>query len=135
MLSRQLAAALAAIAAWTLFRAGALAQPPQSPPDPTEEHLEGTGSGFVLTSGGYVVTNHHVVEGATSLGVLIPGKEKAVVAKVVVDDPEDDLAIVKVDGPLGNPPIAFADPRQVKVGEDVFVLGYPRAQFLGETVR
>src|SRR4051812_37986175 len=109
------------------------AAPKQAAED--EERLDSTGSGFILTSSGYVVTNRHVIAGATTLGVQIPGREKAVAAKVIVEDAANDLAILKVEGPLGNAPIAFAEPKEVKVGQDLVVLGYPLGFSLGQTVR
>jgi hypothetical protein len=133
MFSRHRAAVVASIVVWS-STIGIGAQQP-APYDPTKERLASTGSGFILTSSGYIVTNHHVVAGATALNVQIPGREKAVLAKLAVDDPQDDLAIVKVDGPLGNPPIAFADSAQIKIGQDVFALGYPLGLRLGQTVR
>ncbi|HEV3139279.1 MAG TPA: trypsin-like peptidase domain-containing protein, partial [Vicinamibacterales bacterium] len=133
MFSRHLVAAAASIAVLGAFNGSIHAL--QERIDPTKEHLDSTGSGFILTSSGYIVTNHHVIAGATLLGVQIPGREKAVPAKVVVDDPEDDLAIVKIDGPLGNSPIAFADAAQVRMGQDIVALGYPLGFELGQTVR
>jgi hypothetical protein len=137
MFSKRFLAGVAAAAVSCLCAAVLGAQPPaardQSADD--KEHLDSTGSGFILTNSGYIATNHHVIAGATTLGVHIPGQEKPVPARVVADDPDNDLAIVKVDGPVGNAPIAFVEPKDVKVGQDVVVFGYPLGFTLGQTVR
>ena len=134
MLFRQLRAATAGVCLSALITAAPAAGQDRLAEE-EKERLAATGSGFILTSNGYIVTNHHVVADATKLGVQIPGQDKAIVAKVVVDDPEDDLAIVKIEGQIGNPPIALADPSQIRVGQDVMVLGYPLGFMLGQTVR
>src|SRR5258708_32421147 len=127
MFSRHLAAAVASIVVWSSvsgIRAQQRHQQQQEQRADEKEHLDSSGSGFILTSSGYIATNHHVVAGATTLAVLIPGRDKPVAATVLVDNPEDDLAIIKVDTtPLGNTPISFAAAAQVKVGQDALVLG------------
>src|SRR5579862_1100760 len=100
MFSRRFLAAAMSISVLTPVAAGLRAQ--QQMPAEDKEHLDSTGSGFILSNSGYIVTNHHVVDGATSLAIQVPGREKAIAVKVVAEDTENDLAIVKADVPLGN---------------------------------
>ena len=82
----------------------------------------GSGSGFVVDSTGYILTNAHVVEGETDLTVVLDGGIRTL-GKVVIQDPERDIALVKID--RGQQPIlrfAAANPR---IGEEVVALGYP----------
>ena len=129
---RRLAYAAAGLAIGALPLRAQQAQPPKEP-----EFMLYTGTGFVLTSSGYIATNNHVVAGNTKLEVRIPGQSQRVPATVVARDAERDLATIKaeVPTPLGNTPISFADPTQVRLGQDTFVLGFPLPDNLGASVR
>ena len=81
------------------------------------------GSGFIINPAGYIVTNNHVVEGATDIRVKIDdGREMA--AKVVGRDPKTDLALLKVEA-TGLPVIPLGDSSQLLVGEQVMAIGNP----------
>jgi serine protease Do len=81
------------------------------------------GSGFIINSAGYIVTNNHVVEGATEIRVKIDdGRELP--GKVVGRDPRTDLALLKVDA-TGLPVIPLGDSSQLQVGEQVMAIGNP----------
>src|SRR2546427_1024488 len=81
------------------------------------------GSGFIVNADGYVVTNNHVVDGATEIKVtLADGRELA--AKVLGRDPKTDLALLKIDA-TGLPLIALGDSTQLQVGEPVMAIGNP----------
>ena len=83
----------------------------------------GSGTGFVADPAGYILTNAHVVEGATSVTVVLDGGFRTT-GKVVARDPERDIALVKID--RGQQPILrFAT--GVRIGEEVIALGYPFA--------
>jgi serine protease Do len=83
----------------------------------------GLGSGFVVNADGYVVTNNHVVDGATEIRVkLADGRELA--GRVVGRDPRTDLALLKVDA-HGLPTIPLGDSAALKVGEPVMAIGNP----------
>jgi serine protease Do len=85
----------------------------------------GEGSGFVYDTAGHIVTNAHVVHGADQLDVTFPdGTVES--AQVVGQDPNSDLAVVKVDKlPKGADPLALADMSQLAVGQTVVAIGNP----------
>jgi len=125
---------------------GQLAGPVTKPPENLEELYErsspgtvsilvevnqngmvggGAGSGFVLTDNGYVVTNHHVIAGATNIVVRF-FNDTDVPARVVGDDPNSDLAILLVQQlPEGTYPLPLGDSSQVRVGDAVVAIGTP----------
>ena len=83
------------------------------------------GSGFVYDSKGDVVTNQHVVDGATSITVTF-ADGKTASAKVVGTDPSTDVAVIKVDTPKSElHPLTFADSGAVQVGDGVVAIGSP----------
>ncbi|KUG02674.1 serine protease, degp/htra, do-like [hydrocarbon metagenome] len=85
---------------------------------------ESTGSGVILDSQGYIVTNNHVVEGADTLTVtLADGNEEQ--AEVVGADPQTDLAVIKVKVDNRVTPIRFGDSDQLAVGQEVIAIGNP----------
>ena len=82
-----------------------------------------SGSGFILTSDGYVVTNNHVVEGATSVTVkLYNGDEYD--AEVIGTDEMNDVALLKIDA-TGLQAVTIGDSDQIEVGEEVIAIGNP----------
>jgi serine protease DegQ len=88
------------------------------------------GSGVIVSPEGYVLTNHHVIESADEIEVLLSDGRRAS-AKVVGSDPETDLAVVKVDL-KGLPSIVFGRPENAKVGDVVLAIGNPFG--VGQTV-
>ncbi|MEB3204031.1 MAG: trypsin-like peptidase domain-containing protein [Candidatus Sericytochromatia bacterium] len=84
---------------------------------------KGVGSGFVLEADGYIVTNHHVIAGATKLRVTMTDGRK-LEGKVIGQDPSTDLALVKVDA-KGLPTLPLTDPATLRVGERVIAIGSP----------
>ena len=83
----------------------------------------GLGSGFVVNPDGYVVTNNHVVDGATEISVkLADGREFP--GRVVGRDPRTDIALLKVEA-RGLPTIHLGDSAALKVGEPVMAIGNP----------
>jgi len=81
----------------------------------------GLGSGVIISTDGYVVTNNHVIQGA--------GRE--LTAKVIGRDPQTDIAVVKVDA-TDLPAVTFADSSRIEVGDRVLAIGNPFG--IGETV-
>lgn len=91
---------------------------------------EAVGSGNILTSDGYIVTNDHVVQGFTNFTVRL-SNGATYTAKLIGEAPSDDLAVIKISA-TGLTPIAFADSSQVQVGEFAIAIGNPLN--LGESV-
>jgi len=80
------------------------------------------GTGMVLTSDGQVLTNNHVVAGATSLmGAVVGGKSYT--AKVLGTDPTDDIALIKLEGASGLMPIRTGDPAKLATGDAIVAVG------------
>jgi S1-C subfamily serine protease len=86
-------------------------------------HPTGSGSGFLFTPDGLIVTNSHVVHRAQSLGVRLPdGRESE--ADVIGDDPATDLAVLRISGgPF--PWVGLADSSRVRVGQVAIAVGNP----------
>jgi putative serine protease PepD len=89
------------------------------------QESQAEGSGFVIDGDGHIVTNQHVVDGATSITVTF-ADGKTASAKVVGTDPSTDVAVIKVDAdPSQLHPLAFADSNAVQVGDGVVAIGSP----------
>jgi putative serine protease PepD len=84
------------------------------------------GSGVVMTTDGYIVTNNHVVATAEGNTVRVTfSNGKTATAAIVGTDPTNDLAVVKANGVSGLTPAMFADSDQVQVGDTVLAIGSP----------
>lgn len=91
---------------------------------------DGLGSGVIVSTDGYVLTNNHVVNGADVIKItLADGRELP--AKVVGTDPKSDLAVIKVEA-KDLPAITFTDSDKVEVGDRVLAIGNPFG--IGQTV-
>ena len=84
---------------------------------------QSTGSGFILTENGYVVTNAHVVEGANTIKVSIPSGE-SYEAKLVGSDSTNDVAVLKVEAE-GLSPVTIGSSEALIVGDQVVAIGNP----------
>ena len=84
---------------------------------------EGVGTGIVLTADGQILTNAHVIEGATQVRVRLFGERNPRPAKVLASDPGRDLTLLAVDV-TGLTPATLADPTNVRVGDEVLAIGY-----------
>ncbi|MEM6928988.1 MAG: trypsin-like peptidase domain-containing protein [Myxococcota bacterium] len=93
---------------------------------------EGLGSGVIVRGDGIVVTNNHVIEGATSVTVTLPdGSDHR--ADVVGSDPSSDLAVLRIVNPPGElPALPFGDSAALRLGEVVLAVGNPFG--IGQTV-
>src|SRR5690606_10899388 len=81
----------------------------------SEERPRGVGSGFIITSDGFVLTNAHVIDGADEVYVTLTDKRE-LKAKVVGVDKRTDVAVVKIEAP-GLPTMRIGDVGKLKVGE------------------
>jgi S1-C subfamily serine protease len=115
-------------AAGVVFIKSQVVQRTQSPFDfglPQEQQGEATGSGFVIDRDGTIVTNAHVVNGATKVTVTFQN-DKTVDAKVLGKDESTDLAVLKVDPEgLSLTPLQLGTSRTVQVGDPTVAIGNP----------
>ena len=102
----------------------------QLPDDAAAQRASNLGSGVVVNAGGYVLTNHHVVEGADEIEVALHDGKK-LLARVVGGDPETDLAVLRVSAD-NLPAISFGSSDALRVGDVVLAIGNPFT--LGHTV-
>lgn len=111
---------------------------PEEKSDP--DAWKGNGSGFFLNPNGYIATNYHVVEGTTALQANFTrnGKTESYPATVVVTDPQNDLAIIKIDDKSfkgeGTLPYGLMT-RTKDTGSEVFAMGFPIADVMGSEVK
>ena len=96
-----------------------------------KRELKGIGTGMIMNSDGYILTNDHVVGGATQLQVILSnGKQYG--AKIVGTDTRTDLAVIRISVDEKLPSVTFGDSDKVEVGEWVVAIGHPRG--LDQTV-
>ena len=96
------------------------------------QRRRGTGSGFIISPDGYIMTNNHVVEGATKVTVRLLDKRQFE-AKVVGRDPQTDVAIIKIDA-RDLPSATLGNSDQVRIGEWVLAVGNPLGEAFSFTV-
>jgi len=98
-------------------------RPPQQQAPQAQEQNRGTGSGFILDSSGFILTNAHAVEGATNIYVTLTDKREFK-AKLIGSDPRTDVALVKIES-KDLPKLPIGDSSKVRVGEWVLAIGSP----------
>lgn len=92
-------------------------------PQPESPSSVATGSGVILTADGYIVTNNHVIEEATSVRVTL-NDNRSFTAKVIGTDPQTDLALIKIDA-ADLPFLKVGNSDETKVGQWVLAVGNP----------
>jgi S1-C subfamily serine protease len=95
----------------------------QRPGSPEGREAQGSGSGFVFTPDGLILTNSHVAGGATRIDVTLPDGQRFD-ADLIGDDPHTDLAVIKVSGPT-LPTAGLGNSRGVRVGQIAIAIGNP----------
>ncbi|MBI5016126.1 MAG: Do family serine endopeptidase [Deltaproteobacteria bacterium] len=96
-----------------------------------EREQRGLGTGMIIDAEGHILTNNHVVAGATKIQILLASGEEYP-GKVVGTDPKTDLAVVKIAATGSLPHVTFGDSDTIEVGEWVVAIGHPRG--LDQTV-
>jgi S1-C subfamily serine protease len=92
---------------------------------PTRETQQALGSGFVIDKAGHILTNEHVIQGASKVQVSFSGQD-AIRATVVGKDPSTDVAVLKIDAHArALTPLPFGDSDAVQVGDQVVAIGNP----------
>lgn len=97
-----------------------------------DEVVSGTGTGFVVSSSGFLITCHHVVEDATSVEVILNGKSH--LGQVIAIDKDQDLALVEIEA-NNLPFVSLADSGRVRLAEDVRAIGFPLTDLLGQGLK
>jgi serine protease Do len=90
---------------------------------PREQRQHALGSGVIVSSDGYIVTNNHVIAKATDVEVMLTDK-RTFKAKVIGQDPRTDVAVIKIDG-KNLPTVPWGDSNSLKVGNIVMAFGNP----------
>ncbi len=96
--------------------------------------VEGAGTGMIVTPGGEVLTNNHVVAGSSIVSVSLYGQTLTRPAKVIGTDPSKDLALVQMQGVSGLPTVTFGNSSALLVGDSVLAIGNALALAGGPTV-
>ncbi len=86
---------------------------------------EGIGSGFIVSEDGYIVTNEHVVNGATRINIALKNSEDKIPAEIVWKDYSLDLAVIKIDTDMELQPIPLGDSDQIRQGDWAIAIGNP----------
>ena len=92
-------------------------------PGEAQRDSQSLGSGFIISKDGYILTNHHVIDGADEVIVRLANREEYV-AKIIGSDKASDIAVLKVDA-KNLPVLKFGDSDSLKVGEWVLAIGSP----------
>ncbi|OWK73806.1 protease [Flavobacteriaceae bacterium JJC] len=98
-------------------------QPKQQQQQPPKDMPSGMGSGVIISPDGYIISNNHVIAGATKLEVVLSNK-KSYIANLVGTDPTTDIALLKIEE-KGLPYLNFANSDNVEVGQWVLAVGNP----------
>ena len=94
---------------------------------PKKENNIKTGSGFSITSNGYIITNHHVIADSSKITVVKDGMEYP--ATVAISDMSNDIAILKIS--RKTVPLSLITSRKAKIGSNVYSMGFPNVQLQG----
>lgn len=91
---------------------------------PESRYEKGIGTGFIISADGYIITNQHVINNADQVTVKLTGKKQSLPARVVGQDYELDLAVLKIEG-QGYPTLPMGDSDKMRVGDWVVAIGQP----------
>jgi len=91
---------------------------------PQDRYETGIGTGFIISQDGYIITNQHVIDNATTVTVTLAGKDDKIPATVVGQDYDLDLAVLKISG-SNYPTLPLGDSDKMRVGDGVIAIGEP----------
>ena len=99
----------------------------QAPQRPREQVVQAAGTGFIIDQAGYILTNNHVVEGATKIAVSLYGEDAEYAARIVGRDPLTDSALIELTEKPDHalPAVKFGDSTQIQAGDFVVAIGNP----------
>ena len=98
--------------------------PYRGQPMPSERLQRGLGSGVIVSSNGFIITNNHVVDGADTIEVELTHSKKKYSAEVVGADPGTDIAVLKIEA-VDLPAVTFTDSDKIEIGDIVMAIGNP----------
>ncbi|MFX4262532.1 S1C family serine protease [Pelotomaculum propionicicum] len=90
-----------------------------------QQESHGLGSGFIISTDGYILTNEHVIEGVSQIEVTLSNTEKSYPARLVGSDKDLDLAVLKIDADSDLPTVTLGDSNSIRVGDWVVAIGNP----------
>lgn len=90
-----------------------------------QQESHGLGSGFIISTDGYILTNEHVIEGVSQIEVTLSNPEKSYPARLVGSDKDLDLAVLKIDADNELPTLTLGDSDSIRVGDWVVAIGNP----------
>ena len=97
----------------------------------TEKKINGSGTGFIITRDGYILTCYHVIKDANEIKISTGGNIYS--AKLIRKDANNDLALLKINGSFQA--IAFSSKRSARMGQEVFTIGYPNPSLQGVSAK
>lgn len=90
---------------------------------------EGAGTGMIVSSDGYILTNKHVIDGADKVTVVLPDGKTYENVKVLGSDPLNDVAFLKISNVSGLPAIVMGDSKTIRIGQSVVAIGNALGQY------
>jgi S1-C subfamily serine protease len=92
-----------------------------------------TGTGFVISKDGYMITNYHVINESNNISVVL--KDKEIKAKLITKDKANDIAVIKINVDEEFIPIPISKTTLLNIGDEVFTLGYPLVDVQGKNLK
>ena len=98
---------------------------PGAPSQMPDRMMQSLGSGVIVDSKGYIITNNHVIESATKIKVSVGDSHEEYIASVIGSDPVADIAVIKIEGSRPFPYAKIGNSQSMKVGDWVVAIGSP----------
>ncbi|MCK4358417.1 MAG: tetratricopeptide repeat protein [Candidatus Cloacimonetes bacterium] len=107
---------------------------------PKEKDIGYSGSGFIINNDGFIVTNYHIIEGMENIDIYFPSNDKQYKVEIVIKDINNDIALLKINDSrftkvIGNIPFGLGSSSDIKVGQEVFTIGFPLEDILGKSAK